>query len=153
MLQKWFDSIVEGAGASEVVFALLFGLAGYFLSIAFDIHIPNRAALYGTFVTISIGLMTVSAIVVNLAGAIIPATIRIQQAIDRIALASFVGLAALLGSAAVGVVLLAAEDLLGRAGRYAAAGVWLGLVFAASVRSLVLGKRILVANLRSKVAM
>lgn len=151
-LASWWSSAVEGPGWLETTIGIVTACGAWLFGRYGDLDVRDHSALYGGMTTVSVGLMTVSAIVVNLSSALSLRTRRLAQSPGAVATASFAAVSALLTSTGVGLVLLAFDEAISRDVRYALVGIWVGLVIAASARSLALGRRILIATLRARVA-
>jgi hypothetical protein len=136
---KWLES---STGVLGVILGLVF-------EIFLDVNIVDHNVLYSTMVRVSIGLLTMSSIIVNLAGALSLRTHRIASSAIIISKMSFAPIIALLVSCCIGFLLLVFDQSLIRIVRYCLAGGWCGLVFGASIRSVLLGMRILVVNLQT----
>jgi len=141
---------MEGPGWFELITGFAAGLGGFLAERYSDVEVRDHAALFGSMIDISIGLMAVSAIVVTLSAALSPRTVRLTQSVGKLATASFAAISALLVSAVIGLFLLAFDPFLLPALRYGLTGSWAGLVAAASIRSLSLGRRILLVTLRDR---
>ena len=142
------NSLIEKPLLLEVLTSAMGAIGVLWVSQYFDLSIDNQEAIFLTQISVSIGLMSVSAIVVTLAATLSPKNQRMRAAVGQISGASFSSLGALLGGALVVLLLLGFSAELPRWLRYALEGFWIGTVLGSSIRIFVLGHRILVANLR-----
>ena len=144
----FISQLIEGGWleASTGVFGVILGLV---FKLYFDVNIVAHDVFYNTMVRISIGLLTMSSIIVNLAGALSLRTHRIASSAIIVSKMSFAPIIALLVSCCIGLLLLVFDQSLIRIARYCLAGGWSGLVFGASIRSVLLGMRILTINLQT----
>lgn len=115
----------------------------------FDLTISNQQSLFSSMVGVSVGLMGVSVIVINLTAAVTVRTERMAQSVWPLVNSSFVCLISLFLSVLVGIFLISFGDQIPRIFRYKLCLVWASLVLSAMVRTIALGRRILIANLTS----
>lgn len=147
-IRLWTGSI-ETIGWLELVLAVSGGLLAYEVGQQYQIKVADRVALYNAMMAIPLGLMAVSAIVVTLSSALSARSATLAQSIGTVATVSFVPIIALFISVLIGLLLLAAGDLLPRSYRYSFAGAWCGLVVGATIRAIGVGRVILMTNLRA----
>ncbi len=140
--------LIEGRGGLETSTGVLGVVAGLVFSRHYDVIVTDHSALYAAMVSVSIGLITMSAIIVNLAGSLSLRTYRIASSAILVSQMSFASIVALLASCCIGLFLLVFDQSLIRVVRYCLVSGWCGLVVGASMRSVLLGIRILTVNLQ-----
>ena len=148
LYSNFISRLIEGGGGLEAFTGVLGVILGLVFNLYFDVNIAEHNVLYNAMVTVSIGLVTMSAIIVNLAGALSLRTYRIASSAILVSKMSFASIIALLVSCCIGLLLLVFDQSLIRIVRYCLAGGWGGLVFGASIRSVLLGMRILTISLQ-----
>ena len=70
LYSNFLDRLIEGGGGLEASTGVLGVILGLVFNLYFDVNIAEHNVLYNAMVTVSIGLMAMSSIVVNLAGAL-----------------------------------------------------------------------------------
>lgn len=140
--------LIEGGVMFEVLMGILGMAGGLIFGKYYDITISEHIVFYNTMIRVSIGLVTMSAIIVNLLGAISLRTYRIASSSSKISKMSFASIIALLASCCIGLLLIVLDQSLDRIFRYILTGGWGGLVAGASLRSVLLGKKILAINIQ-----
>lgn len=148
LYSNFISRSIEGGGGLEASTGVLGVIVGLLFNLYFDVNIAEHNVLYNAMITISIGLVTMSAIIVNLAGALSLRTYRIASSAIVVSKMSFASIIALLVSCYIGLLLLVFDQSSIRIVRYCLVGGWGGLVFGASIRSVLLGMRILTVNLQ-----
>jgi hypothetical protein len=150
IFHNFIINLIEGTLVFETSTGVLGVIVGMVFSQYFDVNVVSHNVLYTAMISISIGLLTMSSIIVNLVSAISLNTYRIASAANLVSKTSFASIIALLLSCCIALFLLVFDQSLIRILRYCLTGGWIGLIFGASIRSVLIGMRIITINLQSQ---